>query len=62
MAPSGLYARLCHAFLVFNDRLLDLVAENIMYLSWIGRRMEGLANLVYHFAIPQATLPWPPIL
>jgi len=20
-APSGLYARLCHAFLVFNDRL-----------------------------------------
>jgi len=27
----------------------------------IGRRMEGLVNLVYRFAIPQGTLPWQPI-
>jgi len=27
----------------------------------IGRRMKGLVNLVYHFAILQGTLPWQPI-
>jgi len=23
--------------------------------------MEGLVNLIYHFTIPQGTLPWQPI-
>jgi len=47
----------------FNDRLLAPISEyNGPYsLLKIGRCMEGLDNLVYHFAIPQGMLPWQPI-
>jgi len=28
VAPSGLYARLCHAFLVLNSSLVDQLSQN----------------------------------
>jgi len=43
---------------------LTLVSENKwtnLHHFRTGRKMEGLVNLVHHFAIPQGTLPWQPI-
>ena len=42
MAPSGLYARLCHAFLV--DFTFALLVENIFAFSWQFLRFHNTAS------------------
>ena len=65
MAPSGLYARLCHAFLVyfFNGRLSshrssDTNGAIFTKISGLVDRCKGLLISLSFFLIFKATLPW----
>jgi len=69
MAPSGLYARLCHAFLVFiyflsvqlqSNEFSGTTGRIFTNFSGIDRAMSGLDKFCIHLAIAQGMLPWQP--
>ena len=68
MAPSGLYARLCHAFLVFfiffNMSKAISVSTGPIFTIFLpnGRYLREFSWSGPVFPIPQGTLPWQPIL
>jgi len=68
MAPSGLYARLCHAFLVFiyfftRSKAISVSTGPIFtFFSPNGRYLRKFSWSGPDFPILQGKLPWQPIL
>ena len=67
MAPIGLYARLCHAFLVFSFLIGARLSHDLLdRFSPYFHRMKAFFGEIYGskplFSISQRTLPWQPIL
>jgi len=65
MAPSGLYAKLCHAFLVYfliESNYLRIHWTDFYYFSPNDRYLRECERSGPLFPIPQGTLPWQPIL
>jgi len=66
VAPSGLYSRLCHAFLVCFFNMSEAISGCTEQISWFflpnWRYSREFSRSVPVFPIPQGTLPWQPIL